>query len=82
MLQANAMLDSGSEGSMSPARSNASIQSDIMSDVKTSIDNDASKMPPPAVPGSPAAKPGGTSTLGTFKCCSDVYVVLWCRASV
>ena len=83
-LHAEAMAGSESDGSVSPAHSVGSVQSDFLGELKNNVDADAAKMPPPPAPapGSPAHSKIATGTLGMFKCCSDVYVVLWCRASV
>ena len=66
----------GSDGSVSPAHSAGSVQSDFLGELKTNVD--AAKMPPPpaTAPGSPAHNKFANGTLGMFKCCSDVYVVL------
>ena len=75
-LHAEAMAGSKSDGSVSPANSAGSVQSDFLGELKTNVD--AAKMPPPpaTAPGSPAHNKFANGTLGMFKFCSDVYVVL------
>ena len=63
-LHAEAMAGSESDGSVSPAHSAGSVQSDFLGELKTNVD--AAKMPPPRAPapGSPAHSKIANGTLG------------------
>ena len=66
IIHAEAMAGSESDGSVSPAHSAGSVQSDFLGELKTDVD--AAKMPPPRAPapGSPAHSKIANGTLGMF----------------